>query len=235
MNGNLPNNQKLLWWTRLVVGMAGVVTGWSVYPTGRIVPADRAVPLALIVVGAIVGAHAGLDLLWAKLWARDAPSSSARTPEVVIPERATAVPGATGVTQGTGTGTATGTAQDTGTATGTAQDTGTATGTGQSTGTGDAVTQDTGTGAQTAVGAFVAAMTTVLGLLAVFSTSPTFAIRLGALILVIGVIVGLMVLLFVANGIGGLATRSMIAWIVSILFSAAAFGLACIGLAVFFR
>ena len=75
----MPTNQVALLVVRVGVGAAGVITGWLAYPTGRIVPEDRAVPLALIIVGAIFAAQAGLDLAWAKVQGTDASKSAQNT------------------------------------------------------------------------------------------------------------------------------------------------------------
>jgi hypothetical protein len=202
-------NQQLLWWMRLAVGITGVIAGGLAYPTGRIHPSARAVPLALIVVGAVVAVHALLDRLWQTLSINDTkkvdqgaqtaqnatqPVASAQTAQDIVKAVQDVAQAIQGAAQNPQSGTLT-----------------------------------------AAIGAFVAAMTTVLGLLAVFSPSPTSAVRLGALILVIGVIVGLMILPFVAYGPDGARTASMLAWLTSLLFGTAAFGLACIGFAIYFR
>ena len=77
MPEKMPRNQKILLLVRFVVGIAGVVAGSLIYPTGRIVPSARAVPLALIIVGAIFAAQAVLDLAWAYLSDRDDKASKA--------------------------------------------------------------------------------------------------------------------------------------------------------------
>jgi|GEM_PF-4159619 len=165
----MPTNQVVLFWVRLIVGGAGVVFGWLSYPTGDVVAPERAVPIAMVAVGALFALQAGLDLMWMRATgAEPAPLDNPQGPQSVI-------------------------------------------------------------------AAFVASISTVLGLLAAFGEHPSQAIRLGALILVIAVIVGLMLLLYVAYGIGGPATASLLAWMVSVLFATTSFGLACIGLAVYFR
>jgi hypothetical protein len=52
---------------RLAVGLAGITAGLLTYPTGRIVSADRAVPSALILVGAIFTAQSLLEVAWTQL------------------------------------------------------------------------------------------------------------------------------------------------------------------------
>jgi hypothetical protein len=90
-------------------------------------------------------------------------------------------------------------------------------------------------GTASVVGVFVAAIATVLGLITAFQSSPTYAVQLGTLVLVIGLIVGLLILGYVAYGVAGPATGSMIAWLYTILFAATGFGLACLGLSVFYK
>ncbi len=84
------------------------------------------------------------------------------------------------------------------------------------------------------LGVYVASIATVLGLIAVFNTTPTYAIRFGTLVLVIGLILGLMVIGYTAYGIAGLETGTLLAWMVSLLFATTGLGLACIGLSVFY-
>lgn len=90
-------------------------------------------------------------------------------------------------------------------------------------------------GTASVVGVFVAAIATVLGLITAFQSSPTYAVRLGTLVLVIGLILGLLILGYVAYGVAGPATGSMIAWLYTVLFAATGFGLACLGLSVFYQ
>jgi hypothetical protein len=84
------------------------------------------------------------------------------------------------------------------------------------------------------LGTYVASIATVLGLIAVFNTKPTYAIRFGTLVLVAGLILGLMIIGYTAYGIAGRGTGSLLAWMVSVLFAATGLGLACIGLSVFY-
>jgi hypothetical protein len=228
----MPRNQKILLVMRFVAGIAGVVAGSLIYPTGRIVPPARAVPTALIIVGAIFAGHAVLDLAWAYLSDRDKKAAKV----AAVGSAMDALDLAWVVLSGKITASG---AQITVEPFVAAKDALTLAWAGlprrDVPAPGHAGTQAAAAGAQAAVGSYVAAIATVLGLLAVFGTSPTFAVRLGALVLVIGAIVGLMVLLYVAYGIGGRATASLLAWIVTVLFGTTTFGLACIGLAVFFR
>jgi len=228
-------NQQILVVVRIAVGIAGVVAGSLAFPTGRVVPSARAVPLALIIVGAIFAAQAILDLAWEHLSKKDAAAAGQEAGQTGAGAFAAARAaldlawadlsgnGEAGVARtGAGALAAARAALDLAWADLSRREA-------------PASGQAEAAGPQTAVGVFVAAIATVLGLLAVFGASPTFAVRLGAPILVIGAIIGLMLLLYVAYGIGGLATASLIAWITSILFGTTAFGLACMGPAVFFR
>jgi hypothetical protein len=156
---------------RLIGGIAAVLVGVLGYPFGTKTQPDQAVPVALIIVGAIVALQAVLDLLWIRL-------SNADSGRAVVE------------------------AQDS---------------------------------SASVIGVFVAAVATVLGLVAVFSSQPAFAIRLGTLVLVIGLILGLMMLGYVAYGIGGPGTARLIAWLATILFAATSFGLACLGLSVYYK
>jgi NADH-quinone oxidoreductase subunit J len=285
----MPRNQKILLVMRFVAGIAGVIAGSLIYPTGRIVPPARAVPTALIIVGAIFAGHAVLDLAWAYLSDRDKKAAKVAAVGsamdgldlawVVLSGKITAsgaqIADQPFVAAKDALNRAWSDLSDRDkkaakvAAAGSAMDaldlawvvlSGKITASGAQIAVepfvaakdaldlawaglprrdvpapGHAGTQAAAVGAQAAVGSYVAAIATVLGLLAVFGTSPTFAVRLGALVLVIGAIVGLMVLLYVAYGIGGRATASLLAWIVTVLFGTTTFGLACIGLAVFFR
>jgi uncharacterized membrane protein len=128
---------------------------------------DKAIPIALIIVGALVVLQSVLDFIWTRL-----PGSATSSP-----------------------------ASDS---------------------------------SATILGTYVAAIATVLGLIAVFNTDPTFAIRFGALVLVIGLIIGLMVIGYTVYGVGGKGTASLIAWMVSLLFATTSLGLASIGLSVYY-
>ena len=72
-------NQVILLLLRALVGIAGVVGGWLIYPTGRIVSSERAVPMALIVVGAIFVGQALLDCGWKWLYDRDTAAAARDT------------------------------------------------------------------------------------------------------------------------------------------------------------
>jgi hypothetical protein len=239
-------NQVILLVVRAAVGIAGVVGGWLIYPTGRIVSSERAVPTALIVVGAIFVGQALLDYGWKSLYDRDKEEAEGKTNAArdAVEDFETArtaldqawknLPGSTA---------AAGQALDAAARQPLDQFSAALTTLNLKwaavsvlkvprSAVGD--DQAGGEGPGTTIGVFVAAIATVLGLLAVFGTDSAPAIRLGALILVLGAIVGLTVLLYASDTVG-VRTSSLIAWIMSILFGATAFGLACIGFAVFFR
>ncbi len=239
-------NQVILLLLRALVGIAGVVGGWLTYPTGRIVSSERAVPTALIVVGAIFVGQALLDRGWKWLYYRDTADAArdiadAQAAVTDFEEARTALDQAW--QQLSGPTAAAGRAGEA-VARPSADEFSAALKTLNlkwaevsrlkvpSSALGDVKAGGEGRGAT--IGVFVAAIATVLGLLAVFGTESTSAIRLGALVLVIGAIVGLTVLLYASDTVGD-RTGSLIAWIMSILFGATAFGLACIGFAVFFR
>lgn len=233
---------------RALIGIAGVVVGVVSYPTGHIVPAARTVPTALIVVGALFVAQAILDFAWAALQDKDAADAkaaneTARTAVAEFESAWTALDQAWRELSGPAAGTQpehAGRAEDDAAigafsaALGALNDKWATLARLRvpSSAVGDEPTGGDPSG--TIIGVFVAAIATVLGLLAVFGTGANSAIRLGALVLVIGAIVGLTGLLYASDAIGK-RTASLVAWIMSILFGTTAFGLACIGFAVYFH
>ncbi len=240
-------NQIILLAVRALVGIAGVVFGCLTYPTGRIVSSDRAVPTALIVVGAIFVGQALLDWAWKCLYDKDTAAAARKNTGAqsafndfeearkALEPAWQKVSGPTGATPGRESSAVARTSVDEFSAALTRlNDAWPALARQKVPRSALGDIKVGGDGADTTIGVFVAAIATVLGLLAVFGTDSTFAIRLGALVLVIGAIVGLTVLLYASEAVGN-ATGSLIAWIMSILFGTTAFGLACIGFGVFFR
>lgn len=96
-------------------------------------------------------------------------------------------------------------------------------------------TQELTDGALVAIGAFITSMGTVLGLVTAFSSDTTDAVRVGALALVGGVVIGLTALVYMAGGIRGPSTARFVTYFVAPLMVCAAFGITCIGLSVFYR
>jgi hypothetical protein len=240
-------NQITLLVLRALVGIAGVVFGYLTYPTGRIDSSARAVPTALIVVGAIFVGQALLDFAWKWLYDRDRADAAKDNTDAqaavndfeearkALDQASEKVSGATAAAPGQAGNTVAQTSIDEFSAALTRLNSTWAALARQKvprSAVGEIKVDDEGHG--TIIGVFVAAIATILGLLAVFGTDSTSAIRLGALVLVIGAIVGLTVLLYASNAVGK-RTGSLIAWIMSTLFGTTAFGLACIGFAVFFR
>lgn len=240
------NNQKVLLVVRALVGIAGIVGGWLIYPMGRVVSSERAVPTALIVVGSVFAGQVLLDCWWKWLYDRDDRDKAGETKKAVdvitdfegarkaLDQAWEQLSGKIAEARRPGSAAALPSTDEF---------------------SGDLETlnlkwaalaglkvpssalgdiQVDGEGSETVIGVFIAAIATVLGLLAVFGTDSTSATRLGALVLVIGAIVGLTALVYASDTLGK-RTESLITWMMSILFGATAFGLACIGFSVFFH
>lgn len=93
-------------------------------------------------------------------------------------------------------------------------------------------------GGMVAIGAFITAMGTVLGLITAFGDDVgrvLDSVRLGAIALVGGVVVGLTLLVLLAGGVHGPATARLVSWLVVPLTLCATFGITCIGLTVYYR